>query len=82
MPFQSRSATLSGDTAYLFLIHQQKQVSTNSGSASSDDKDSSSQGSEKAETPFYEYKVVQRTVEIGPKQGGYVGVISGLKGRA
>lgn len=29
--------------------------------------------------PFYEYKVVQRTVEVGPKQGGYVGVVSGLK---
>ncbi|MEZ9474243.1 efflux RND transporter periplasmic adaptor subunit [Vibrio splendidus] len=28
---------------------------------------------------FYEYKVVQRTVEVGPKQGGYVGVVSGLK---
>nr|WP_244916934.1 efflux RND transporter periplasmic adaptor subunit [Vibrio coralliirubri] len=30
-------------------------------------------------SPFYEYKVVQRTVEVGPKQGGYVGVVSGLK---
>lgn len=78
VPSVAISYTLSGDTVFV-LDTSTKQVSTNSGSASSDDKDSSSQGSEKAETPFYEYKVVQRTVEIGPKQGGYVGVISGLK---
>jgi membrane fusion protein (multidrug efflux system)/multidrug efflux system membrane fusion protein len=71
------SYTLSGDTVFV-LDTSTKQVSTNSGSASSAEKDSSSQGSEKAETPFYEYKVVQRTVEIGPKQGGYVGIVSGL----
>ncbi|WP_192891057.1 efflux RND transporter periplasmic adaptor subunit [Vibrio bathopelagicus] len=78
VPSVAISYTLSGDTVFV-LDTSTKQVSTNSGSASSDDKDSSSQGSEKADTPFYEYKVVQRTVEIGPKQGGYVGVISGLK---
>ena len=31
-----------------------------------------------SDTPFYEYKVVQRTVEVGPKQDGYVGILSGL----
>ncbi|WP_135455234.1 efflux RND transporter periplasmic adaptor subunit [Vibrio echinoideorum] len=77
VPSVAISYTLSGDTVFV-LDTSTKQVSTNSGSASSADKDSSSQGSEKAETPFYEYKVVQRTVEIGPKQGGYVGIVSGL----
>ncbi|PTP99910.1 efflux transporter periplasmic adaptor subunit [Vibrio splendidus] len=38
-----------------------------------------SEHTSKDASPFYEYKVVQRTVEIGPKQGGYVGVVSGLK---
>ncbi|PMM52049.1 efflux RND transporter periplasmic adaptor subunit [Vibrio splendidus] len=77
VPSVAISYTLSGDTVFV-LDTSTKQVSTNSGSASSAEKDSSSQGSEKAETPFYEYKVVQRTVEIGPKQGGYVGIVSGL----
>ncbi|TVU65721.1 efflux RND transporter periplasmic adaptor subunit [Vibrio atlanticus] len=77
VPSVAISYTLSGDTVFV-LDKSTKQVSTNSGSASSTEKDSSSQGSEKAETPFYEYKVVQRTVEIGPKQGGYVGIVSGL----
>jgi membrane fusion protein (multidrug efflux system)/multidrug efflux system membrane fusion protein len=77
VPSVAISYTLSGDTVFV-LDTSTKQVSTNSGSTSSAEKDSSSQGSEKAETPFYEYKVVQRTVEIGPKQGGYVGIVSGL----
>ncbi|CDT50738.1 Efflux transporter, RND family, MFP subunit [Vibrio coralliirubri] len=38
-----------------------------------------SEHTSKDASPFYEYKVVQRTVEVGPKQGGYVGVVSGLK---
>nr|WP_241823842.1 efflux RND transporter periplasmic adaptor subunit [Vibrio splendidus] len=38
-----------------------------------------SEHTSKDASPFYEYKIVQRTVEVGPKQGGYVGVISGLK---
>nr|WP_050633012.1 efflux RND transporter periplasmic adaptor subunit [Vibrio coralliirubri] len=38
-----------------------------------------SEHTSKDASPFYEYKVVQRTIEVGPKQGGYVGVVSGLK---
>ncbi|CDS97185.1 efflux RND transporter periplasmic adaptor subunit [Vibrio sp. J2-6] len=38
-----------------------------------------SEHTSKDASPFYEYKVVQHTVEVGPKQGGYVGVVSGLK---
>ena len=78
VPSVAISYTLSGDTVFV-LDSSTKQVSTNSGSVSSASTSSNKQGSEKAETPFYEYKVVQRTVEIGPKQGGYVGVLSGLK---
>lgn len=78
VPSVAISYTLSGDTVFV-LDTSTKQVSTNSGALSSASTSSSKQDSEKAETPFYEYKVVQRTVEIGPKQGGYVGVLSGLE---
>ncbi|CAH7172723.1 hypothetical protein VCHA54P496_460005 [Vibrio chagasii] len=78
VPSVAISYTLSGDTVFV-LDTSTKQVSTNSGSVSSASTSSNKQDSEKEETPFYEYKVVQRTVEIGPKQGGYVGVLSGLK---
>ncbi|UPR37359.1 efflux RND transporter periplasmic adaptor subunit [Vibrio cyclitrophicus] len=63
VPSVAISYTLYGNTVFV-LDTSTKKVSEHSSNDAS---------------PFYEYKVVQRTVEVGPKQGGYVGVVSGLK---
>ncbi|UQV23207.1 efflux RND transporter periplasmic adaptor subunit [Vibrio sp. J383] len=63
VPSVAISYTLYGNTVFVLDASTKKASEHSSNDAS----------------PFYEYKVVQRTVEVGPKQGGYVGVVSGLK---
>lgn len=63
VPSVAISYTLYGNTVFVLDTSTKKASEHSSNDAS----------------PFYEYKVVQRTVEVGPKQGGYVGVVSGLK---
>ncbi|PTP82208.1 efflux RND transporter periplasmic adaptor subunit [Vibrio splendidus] len=63
VPSVAISYTLYGNTVFVLDTSTKKASEHSSNNAS----------------PFYEYKVVQRTVEVGPKQGGYVGVVSGLK---
>ncbi|WP_348983442.1 efflux RND transporter periplasmic adaptor subunit [Vibrio sp. 1CM8B] len=63
VPSVAISYTLYGNTVFVLDTSTQK----------------ASEHTSKDASPFYEYKVVQRTVEVGPKQGGYVGVVSGLK---
>nr|WP_241909405.1 efflux RND transporter periplasmic adaptor subunit [Vibrio splendidus] len=63
VPSVAISYTLYGNTVFVLDTSTKKTSEHSSNDAS----------------PFYEYKVVQRTVEVGPKQGGYVGVVSGLK---
>nr|WP_258954093.1 efflux RND transporter periplasmic adaptor subunit [Vibrio coralliirubri] len=63
VPSVANSYTLYGNTVFVLDTSTKK----------------ASEHTSKDASPFYEYKVVQRTVEVGPKQGGYVGVVSGLK---
>ncbi|UOE81988.1 efflux RND transporter periplasmic adaptor subunit [Vibrio splendidus] len=63
VPSVAISYTLYGNTVFVLDTSTKKASEHSSNDAS----------------PFYEYKVVQRTVEVGPKQGSYVGVVSGLK---
>ncbi|PTO82778.1 efflux transporter periplasmic adaptor subunit [Vibrio splendidus] len=63
VPSVAISYTLYGNTVFVLDTSTKKASEHSSNDAS----------------PFYEYKVVQRTVEVGPKQDGYVGVVSGLK---
>nr|WP_241903617.1 efflux RND transporter periplasmic adaptor subunit [Vibrio splendidus] len=63
VPSVAISYTLYGNTVFVLDMSTKKASEHSSNDAS----------------PFYEYKVMQRTVEVGPKQGGYVGVVSGLK---
>ncbi|WP_231625634.1 efflux RND transporter periplasmic adaptor subunit [Vibrio sp. J2-31] len=63
VPSVAISYTLYGNTVFVLDTSTKKASEHSSNDAS----------------PFYEYKVAQRTVEVGPKQGGYVGVVSGLK---
>ncbi|MCY9863820.1 efflux RND transporter periplasmic adaptor subunit [Vibrio coralliirubri] len=71
VPSVAISYTLYGNTVFV--------LDTSTKKANEHTSKDANEHTSKDASPFYEYKVVQRTVEVGPKQGGYVGVVSGLK---